>query len=104
MILCPADLGYAAITTVNLGVQSYREGKAYFFDKDSGKVSQADETWAQKWEKMSRERAKPKHVIGWHSDDEGSVLHAPDYQKLEDDWVDGKDPTDQSWAVDPCWN
>src|SRR5271155_5450624 len=24
--LCPADLGYAAITTVNMGVQSYRDG------------------------------------------------------------------------------
>ena len=36
--LCPADLGYAAITTVNLGVMSYREGKAYYFDKETGQV------------------------------------------------------------------
>ncbi len=36
--LCPADLGYAAITTVNLGVQSYREGKAFYFDKETGEV------------------------------------------------------------------
>ena len=36
--LCPADLGYAAITTVNLGVQSYREGKAFYFNKENGKV------------------------------------------------------------------
>jgi hypothetical protein len=48
MILCPADLGYAAITTVNLSVQSYRKGNAYVFDKNSGKVSQVDETWTQR--------------------------------------------------------
>src|SRR5262249_4823622 len=30
---CPAELGYAAIATVNMGVQSYRDGKALFFDK-----------------------------------------------------------------------
>ena len=36
--LCPADLGYAAITTVNLGVRSYREGKAFYFDKETGEV------------------------------------------------------------------
>ena len=38
----PGRPGYAAITTVNLGVQSYREGKAYYFDKETGKVSDAD--------------------------------------------------------------
>ena len=45
--LCPAETGYAAIATVNLGVQSYREGKAFFFDKATGKVSEADETLGQ---------------------------------------------------------
>jgi predicted dehydrogenase len=90
--LCPAELGYAAITTVNLGVDSYRYGKAYFFDKDSGKVSEADETWAKKWEKVSHERGKPVHVQGWKAGDEGSLLTPPDYQKLEGDWIDGKDP------------
>jgi predicted dehydrogenase len=37
--LCPAELGYAAITTVNLGVQSYREGKAYYFEKGTSEVT-----------------------------------------------------------------
>ena len=45
--LCPADLGYAAIATVNLGVKSYREGKAYYFDKATGEVSDADDGWAK---------------------------------------------------------
>ena len=90
--LCPAELGYAAITTVNLGVKSYREGKAYYFDKETGKVSDADENWAKRWEEVSHKRGKPTQVIGWKAGDEGSLLHLPDYQKLEGDWVDGKDP------------
>ena len=90
--LCPADLGYAAIATVNLGVDSYRSGKAYFFDKENGQVSEADESWAKKWEKVSHNRGKPNHVMGWEAGDEGSLLFPPEYQKLEGDWVDGQDP------------
>jgi predicted dehydrogenase len=90
--LCPADLGYAAIATVNLGVQSYREGKAFYFDKDTGKISEADASWSKKWEEISHQRGKPAQVIGWHAGEEGSLLHLPTYQKLEGDWVDGKDP------------
>jgi predicted dehydrogenase len=90
--LCPADTGYAAIATVNLGVQSYREGKALYFDKETGKVSEADESWARRWEKMSKERAKPNQVMGWHAGTTGSLLEPPEYQKLEGDWVDGRDP------------
>ncbi len=90
--LCPAETGYAAIATVNMGVQSYREGKALYFDKETGKVSEADESWAKRWEKMSKERAKPNQVMGWHAGTTGSLLDPPDYQKLEGDWVDGRDP------------
>ncbi len=84
--------GYAAITTVNLGVKSYREGKAYYFDKETGKVTDADESWAKRWEEVSHKRGKPTQVIGWKAGDEGSLLHLPGYQKLEGDWVDGQDP------------
>ena len=90
--LCPAELGYAAITTVNLGVQSYREGKAYYFDKETGEVTDADARWAARWEERSQLRGKPNQVIGWKAGDTGSLLKPPDYQKLEGDWVDGKDP------------
>ncbi len=90
--LCPADLGYAAIATVNLGVQSYREGKAYYMNKDTGEVTEADRTWAAQWEKRSHERGKPNQVVGWKAGTEGSLLGAYNYQKLEGDWVDGKDP------------
>ena len=91
--LCPAETGYAAIATVNLGVDSYRYGKAYFFDKATGKVSDADESWAKKWEKVSKERGNSQQVMGWKAGPtDGSKLVPPGYQKLEGDWVDGKDP------------
>ena len=91
--LCPAETGYAAIATVNLGVDSYRYGKAYYFDKATGKVSDADDSWAKKWEKVSHERGKPQQVMGWKADPlEGSTLVPPGYQKLEGDWVNGQDP------------
>jgi hypothetical protein len=90
--LCPSDLGYAAITTVNLGVRSYREGKAYYFDKATGESEDADTAWSARWEERSHLRGKPNQVIGWKAGDTGSLLKAPDYQKLEGDWVDGKDP------------
>ena len=94
--LCPAETGYAAITTVNLGVQSYREGKAFYFDKHTGKTSQADESWAKKWEERSHKRGKPEQVMGWHAGTEGSLLQAPPYQKLEGDWINGKDPAENA--------
>jgi predicted dehydrogenase len=91
--LCPPETGYAAIATVNLGVDSYRYGKAYFFDKATGKVSEADESWSKQWEKRSHERGKPNQIMGWKAGEtEGSTIKAPGYQKLEGDWVDGKDP------------
>ncbi len=91
--LCPPDLGAAAITTVNMGVQSYREGKALYFDKEAKKVTEADTSWARHWEKVSHERGKPVQVLGWKADPlEGSTLTPPDYQKLEGDWVGGQDP------------
>ena len=94
--LCPADLGYAAITTVNLGVQSYREGKAYYFDKETGEVCEADSAWAARWEERSHLRGKPNQVIGWKAGDRGLAARAPSYQKLEGDWIDGKDPAENA--------
>jgi predicted dehydrogenase len=94
--LCPPELGYAAIATVNMGVQSYREGKALFFNKDNGQVTEADGSWAAKWEERSKLRGKPNQVMGWHAGEEGSLLHAKDYQKLEGDWINGQDPAQKA--------
>ena len=84
---------HTAIATVNLGVDSYRQGKAYFFDGETAKVTEADGSWAKKGEKLSKERGKPAQVIGWKADPlMGSTVTPPPYQKLEGDWVDGQEP------------
>ncbi len=86
------ELGAAAFTTVNLGVQSYRTGKCLFWDKETRQPKEADASWAARWEKRSKERGKPNQIIGWHGGDSGSVVAPPEYQKLGGPWVDGKDP------------
>jgi predicted dehydrogenase len=92
--LSTPELGAAAFTTVAMGVKSYREGKALFWDKGMRQVTPADATWAERWEKRSHERGTPAQVQGWlPAKTEGSVLEPEDYQKLAGAWVDGKDPT-----------
>ena len=87
-------LGAAAFTTVNMGVQSYRQGKALFWDKEARKPVEADASWASMWEKRSKGRGKPNQIAGWTGGDAGSLLTPPDYQKLAGPWVDGKDPAE----------
>jgi hypothetical protein len=94
--LCPAELGYAAIATVNMGFKSYREGKAFYFDKETGKVAEADSSWAARWEERSKARGKPNQVMGWHAGEEGSLMHPKSYQKLEGDWIHGEDPAQKA--------
>lgn len=88
------ELGAAAIVLVNLGAQSYREGKAFFWDKESRQPALADASWAANWEQMSKERAKPHHVPGWKAGDKGSLLVEPDYMKLAGPWTGDKDPAE----------
>ncbi|MBX7106138.1 MAG: Gfo/Idh/MocA family oxidoreductase [Gemmataceae bacterium] len=90
--MCTPALGAAAFTTVALGVKSYREGKALFWDKDARKATDADASWATKWEARSKKRGKPNHMAGWTGGDKGSTLTPRDYQALEGPWIDGKDP------------
>jgi predicted dehydrogenase len=86
------ELGAAAFTTVTMGVQSYRQGKALFWDKEKRGVHEADASWASRWEKRSHERGKPAQIHGWQGDEKGSLLEPEDYQKLAGPWVNGKDP------------
>jgi hypothetical protein len=78
------------------GVKSYREGKAFYFDKDTGQVHEADSAWSARWEERSKLRGKPNQVIGWKAGDTGSLLGSPEYQKLEGDWINGKDPAENA--------
>jgi predicted dehydrogenase len=90
--LSTPELGAAAFTTVAMGVQSYRQGQALFWDKEQRKPVPADASWASNWEKRSKQRGKPNQVMGWKADEKGSLLEPPDYQKLGGPWTDGKDP------------
>ena len=90
--LCTPELGAAAFSTVNMGVQSYRFGKVLFWDKMLRKTKDADASWASSLEARSKKRDKPSQIIGWTGGDNGSTLTPPEYQKLEGPWVDGKDP------------
>jgi predicted dehydrogenase len=90
--LSTPELGAAAFTTVGMGVMSYRQGLALFWDKDRRKPIPADPTWAQHWEQVSKKHGKPKQVAGWNAGETGSLLTPPEYQKLAGPWVDGRDP------------
>lgn len=93
----PPDLGAAAVTTVILGAQSYRNGVCYYFDPETGPVNafeahQKGQSWAGKWENLSAKRGKPKHIPGWTAGDYGSTLEEPTYMTLAGPWVDGNPP------------
>ena len=88
----PPDLGAAAVTTVILGARSYREGKAFHFDPQTGPTD-ADSSWADGWEQMSKQRAQPKHVPGWKAGSYGSELEEPAWMELAGPWVNGQPPT-----------
>jgi len=90
--LSTPELGAAAFSTVNMGVQSYRQGKVLFWDKEKRVVKEADASWATQWEARSKKRGKPNQIIGWDAGDKGSLLTPPAYQKLEGPWLDGKEP------------
>jgi hypothetical protein len=86
------ELGAAAFTTVNMGVLSYRQGRALFWDAERRRPVTADESWARHWEQRSHERGRPNQVTGWAGGARGSGLVPPDYQRLEGPWVNGRDP------------
>jgi predicted dehydrogenase len=88
----PPELGAAAFTTVNMGVQSYRQGKALYWDNAMRKPVEADASWAEQWERRSKERGTPNQILGWRGGDRGSVVVAPEWQKLAGPWSNGKDP------------
>jgi len=90
--LSTPELGAAAFTTVNLGVQSYRNGQVMFWNKELRKPVEGNGSWASMWEKRSKARGKPNQIIGWEGGDAGSVVVPPDYQKLGGPWTSGQDP------------
>jgi predicted dehydrogenase len=94
----PPDLGAAAVATVILGARSYREGRVFHFDPERGVVD-ADSTWAARWEQMSRDRARPKHIPGWTAGDHGSLLEEPAWMTLAGPWINGQPPRTGAGSV-----
>jgi predicted dehydrogenase len=92
--LSTPELGAAAFTTVTMGVKSYREGRAFFWDNEHRKPVEANGAWAAQWEERSKKGGKPNQIAGWTGGEAGSLLHPEEYQKLGGPWVDGKDPAD----------
>jgi len=93
----PPDLGAAAVTTVILGAQSYREGIVYYYDPKTGPVNAYEahkngQSWSKQWEQRSANRGKPEHIPGWEAGDYGSTLEEPKYMSLGGPWVDGNPP------------
>ncbi|MCA8999102.1 MAG: Gfo/Idh/MocA family oxidoreductase [Planctomycetaceae bacterium] len=92
------ELGAAAVSTVILGAQSYREGICYYFNKEDGPINAYEahkkgQSWAKQWEQLSENRAKPKHIPGWTAGDYGSTLEEPAYMSLAGPWKNGNPPS-----------
>src|SRR5215831_18081210 len=85
--LSTPELGAAAFTTVAMGVKSYREGVALFWDQEKRTPVPANDTWAKRWEQVSKKRGKPNQVAGWTAGEAGSLLEPPAYQKLAGPWT-----------------
>jgi predicted dehydrogenase len=92
--LSTSELGAAALTTVAMGMHSYRKGQILFWDREQRRISPADSSWASRWEKRSQGRGKPNEIIDWQGGDAGSILVPPESVKLAGPWVNGKDPAE----------
>jgi hypothetical protein len=96
--LCTPELGAAGLTTMLMGVQSYRQGEVLFWDKEGRKPVPADASWATRWEQRSKRRGQPSQIIGWQGGNAGSTLEPPAYMALAGPWLGGKDPADAGAA------
>ena len=47
MVNCSPELGAAAMVIVKLGLESYREGKVFHFDRETMTVSDGNPSWAK---------------------------------------------------------
>jgi hypothetical protein len=88
----PPDLGAAAVSTVILGARSYREGRCFHFDPEKG-ISDGDASWSARWEQVSKDRGKPRHIPGWTAGDYGSTIEDPAHMALAGPWLNGQPPS-----------
>lgn len=86
------ELGAAAIAAVILGARSYREDRVFYFDAETGNISDGNGDWAKNWEAHSQARKPAQHIPGWKAGDKGSTLVEPEYMKLAGPWINGQPP------------
>ena len=82
------------MAVVNLGAQSYRQGKVFFVNTETRQISTEDPGWAKQWEQLSAARGSVRHIPGWTAGDYGSKLMEPDYMQFAGPWLEGQDPAD----------
>ena len=84
-------LFYHTMKSLGLKVSIFRAAMASLTPRTVMAVANADSSWAERWEKRSKQRAKPNQVFGWSGGDGGEV-QPPAHQSLAGPWVNGKDP------------
>ena len=87
------ELGAAAVVTVNMGAESYRQGKVFEWDAQNGKAVEGSAAYAQMWEGMSQSRSAPRHIPGWTPYDSDAMFSRQvpnEYQAMEGPWTDGE--------------
>ncbi len=92
--LCPPELGSAALTTVAMGLLSYRNGQVVCWDREQRRIVPGDSSWASRWEKRSHGRGTPNQIAGWQGGETSGSLDAPGYMGLAGPWISGKDPAE----------
>lgn len=82
------DLGAAAVVTVNLAAESYRQGK--IFEWHEGHMIESGPGYAHGWETLSQRGSQPRHISGWNPVEQNATFtqRTPDYQKLAGPWKD----------------
>ena len=86
------DLGAAAVVTIEMGKNSYRHDKVYYFDPESARSVRRRRFLVPAMGGDVQAHATPHHVPGWRAGDYGSKLQPPEYMKLSGPWIDGRPP------------
>ena len=77
----------------HMGVQSYRQGKVLFWDKEQRKPIEADaQLGGAAGRRAARSTASRTRSSAGTPATRAASLEPPDYQKLAGPWIDGKDP------------
>ncbi|MGE0610297.1 MAG: Gfo/Idh/MocA family protein [Pirellulales bacterium] len=89
------ELGAAAVITVQLGAECYRQGRVLEWDAGENRAIASSSDYARQQSRRSQERAAPSQITGWQPPADNPFFgrqRPEDYQKLAGPWQDGIDP------------